>query len=153
LHPGSPVIRTYWAFSEFDDLCDARENLRLREGKNCSPNSVHSITKDGKIYVDIPEGFNAVRESVAKWLTLHLGIDAAVWTGLPSNWKERRPDNLAEKFSVDSAIKYLEGLRDGQNDTEKFKLAREYLTKAPPQTQTPVRRKALEVLRWSDNTG
>ncbi len=155
LQPGSPAVRTYWAVSAFNDLCDARENLRLREGKNCSPNSIHSITKDGKICVDIPEEFNAVRKSVAKWLTLHLGIDAVVWTGLPSNWKEKRPDNLAEEFSVDGAIKYLENLRDDPRDTKhplRLTRARDYLIKAPPQTQTLVRRRALEVLRWSEDS-
>jgi hypothetical protein len=34
IHPHAAQVRTYWAISRFDDLGDAIENLRKREGTN-----------------------------------------------------------------------------------------------------------------------
>ena len=147
LHPNSPGIRTYWAISWFGQLCDARENLRFREGKNCSPNNIHSITSDGKMCVEIPMEFTAARQAIADWLGHHQDINAAIWTGLPCKWME------GQTFSVGAAIDYLKSLVDDPKDKYPNKRSRacEYFTKSPPQTQTPVRQKAREVLGWSDD--
>ena len=48
-----------------------------------------------------------VHNPVAAWLNEHRNIQACVWTGLASNWKEQKTD-----FSVANVIRYLRGLPD-----------------------------------------
>jgi hypothetical protein len=58
-------------------------------------------------------------------------FDAVVWTDLPSNF-ERRTDR---PFTIPHALGYLDALPDAQRRT-----ADEYVTNAPPEVLTPLRR-------------
>ena len=70
------------------------------------------------------------------------GYDAAIWTALASNFGE--PGKGGEPFSVTAAIRYLETL-EGQ-DAAEFARALDYIRKAPPEVETPVRDEVAK--RW-----
>jgi hypothetical protein len=129
---------TYLAVSAFDDLHDAVENLRVREGMPSAK---------GVGFVDIAAGKHSLRAvqrhpnavaTILAWVNAN-SFDAAVWTALPSNFSE--PEKGGEPFSVRAAIRYLEKL-----DAPKLDVALSYVRRAPPQVQTPVR--AAVNARW-----
>jgi hypothetical protein len=70
---------------------------------------------------------------IIRILMLSSGPDL-VQNGLPS-----------DAFSIDGAIAYLRALREPARSR-----AEEYLRKAPPQIQTPVRERARQELGWGD---
>ena len=77
-----------------------------------------------------------------------LGYDAAIWTALASNFHEWGKGG--EPFSVSAALHYLETL-EGE-DPAKFAQALDYIRKAPPEVETPVREEVAR--RWpSSATG
>lgn len=141
LHPGSDPQPTYWAISRFGDLKDARENLRARE--NTSLNTVHYITMAGDVPQEIPD---AVLAQVENWLHTKNSLGAAIWTGLHSNWREKRK----QKFSVEDAVRYLEEVEAAKELAEvTFTRAKDYVRNTPPLVQTAVR-KEMRRKGWSD---
>jgi hypothetical protein len=131
IHPGSPRVRTYWAVSAFDTLVDARSNLQGRE--STSPSQIDAAcTKDG----DTPMGSEA-SAIVRSWLMTHQNLDAAVWTGLHSNWQTRR----GKRFNPDDALKYLSDLEVQRDEAaSRYGRACEYVRNTPDQIQTNVRK-------------
>jgi hypothetical protein len=130
-YPGAEPQPTLWAESGLTDLGAARENLRAREGKTCRLNSIHALTRAGG---SSEAGLDrATRESVAEWLETRPNLDAAIWTGLSSNWREER----CREYSVDDALAYLRSLHGQQRQS-----AAEYIAKAPQQVQTALRVRA-----------
>ena len=79
--------------------------------------------------------------TIAAWSTAN-GFDAAIWTALESNFGEHGKGG--EPFSVTAATRYLERLA-GQ-DAAKFDRALDYIRKAPPEVDTPVRDEVTK--RW-----
>jgi hypothetical protein len=79
------------------------------------------------------------RSSLSQWLAGHPELHGCVWTGLGSNWIEKR----GQAFSVEDALKYLTELPDVSE-------AKEYIQKAPAQIQTPLRQTVRERLGWLD---
>lgn len=131
---------TSWALSTYDDLGDAREDLRKREVMPDFLN-VHGVTKEGAP-IGPPRGLTTVFSTVRDWLKKRDQLDAAIWTGLESNW-EGTPE-IEQPFSPIAVVAYLKGLRD-----EKLKLAQEYFVKAPRGIDTPVRREVIKKLGWT----
>ncbi len=82
---------------------------------------------------------DVVRDAIANWLAAHPDIQACIWTGLTSNWKEMRKCD----FSVTDALRYLEKLTETTR-------AREYIQNTPGQIQTAVRIAARKQLDWRD---
>ena len=76
-------------------------------------------------------------DRVRRWCEA-TGWTGAVWTDLPSNFEER----LGEPFSVKRALTYLRSLSDEVLDE-----AVRYIERAPPATDTPLRR-ALGLDPW-----
>ena len=72
--------------------------------------------------------------TIAAWAEAS-GYDAAIWTALESNFDES--GKAGEPFSVTAAIRYLEKLK--KEHRAAFDLALDYIRKAPPEVQTPVR--------------
>lgn len=139
IHPGSADVTTYWALSESRALEAARGDLRDRE--KAQPTGIHYAVRAGQA-AGAPAG--EVVGRVIEWLNRHPGVDAAIWTGLSSNWpqKRRRP------FSLDDAVAFALGgpPATGQGGCSPV---RDYITRAPPQTDTPVRR-VLRLHGWVD---
>ena len=71
-----------------------------------------------------------VAETAMDWLKT-TGLDAAVWTDLDGNFDER----TGQSFNHDRALAYLKGL-SGQSLWEAWR----YITYAPSETDTPLRR-------------
>lgn len=130
---------TYWALSEFDNLDDACRNLREREGSKSK--DIHRLTAEGPAAAHIPV---IVKESVRNWLAAKRDIDAAIWTGLTTNWPKK------PGFTPEDAIRYLKELKSEKDRaTSTYDRAREYVKNAPPLIQTKVRR-AMQQEGWQD---
>ena len=141
IHPGSPDQATYWAFSEFASLNDARNNLRRRE--KTKSGDIHHVLRDGS------GGAGAARETIqtlTEWIEQHPDVEAVVWTGLQSNWQEKR----GCPFALQDAMNFLSAL-EAERDRAKaaYDRAREYMTNAPSAVDTPVRQ-AMRVRGWHD---
>jgi hypothetical protein len=141
IHPESPEQPTYWALSEFTALNDARNNLKRREKSKSS--DIHYLLRDGT------GGEGASEQTIratAEWMALHPDVGAVVWTGLPSNWQEKR----GRAFSAEDAIRFLSDL-EGARDRAKaaYDRAREYLTNTPSAVDTPLRQ-AMRARGWRD---
>lgn len=78
-----------------------------------------------------------VAEAVRRWCAAG-GWAGAVWTDLPSNFAEE----LGAPFSIQRAVAYLRGLAGESLDE-----AVRYIERAPPATDTPLRR-ALQADAW-----
>ena len=79
--------------------------------------------------------------TIAAWAE-SLGYDAAIWTALSSNFDDWGKGG--EPFSLTAAIRYLETLE--RDDPAKFAQALDYIRKAPPKVETPVREEVAR--RW-----
>lgn len=134
LYPNADRVQVLWAYSEFNNLDKAIENLRQREGtKQCLIGFV-SIKENKSRCQVVPEILNEIRDWAA-----NKKLDAVVWTDLPSNFKDER----RKEFNWNNVIEYLKNLQD-----EKQQKAREYIEKAPPQITTRMRRIIKKELGW-----
>jgi hypothetical protein len=150
IHPGSPEEptpdqRTYWALSELETLDGARENLRVREGERVKLKDIHSLTaddrKEGQIDPPVPAG-------IGQWLKERQDLGAAIWTGLPTNWPQKRD---GKQFTREDAVAYLRKLESEKDQAKAaYDRAREYICNAPSQVQTPVRKMIRERKGWDD---
>jgi len=141
IHPGSPLQATYWALSELTDLTEARRNLMEREGCR-SLARVPYVTRDDAS----PEIPREVDKQLKHWLPKHNEFEAAIWTGLETNWDEK----FHKGFSPEDAVRYLEKLDAEQKRTKvAYERAKEYVTNAPPLIQTKVRTLMREK-GWTD---
>jgi hypothetical protein len=139
--PGSDEQPTYWALSEFGILEDAHQNLQKRE--DTGPEDVHYLTAGGQVAGGVPP---PVVERLRDWLAAKPDIDAAIWTGLPSNWREKR----GCEFSPGDAVRYLNELEsERERAATTYDRAREYVCNTPSHVQTLVRR-AMQRLGWRD---
>lgn len=128
---------TYWALSNLENLDDARAELAQREGSSVDAVQFCAHGPSGQVQ---RSGEPMVIATVSDWLDAPHGLDAAIWTGLTSNWRSKR----GSEFSTDDAVAYLTALHGSELDA-----AREYITSAPPQIDTPVRR-AMRARGWHD---
>lgn len=144
IHPGSeaeptPNQRTYWALSTLSGIEEARENLRAREGTTMG--NIHALTNGGG------EINGPIDTVIGTWLHEHNELHAAIWTALPTNW----PNKRGGQFSAEDAVTYLKEL-EAEGDAAKaaYERAREYFRNAPPQIQTPVRKRLQKTKGWED---
>jgi hypothetical protein len=141
IQPGAADQPTYWAFSELTDLNDARRNLKIRE--RCNSEDIHHVLRNGVSQGAIPPG---IAQTIATWASQQTDVDAVVWTGLRSNWRERRGTD----FSIADATEFLLALEAARDRTKAvYDRAREYVTHAPPRIDTEVRR-AMRTRGWND---
>ncbi len=138
------VCTTYSAPSALQTLDAAIENLREREGTIAS--EIGFVEPASGRQSDVAmERHPQVVATIAAWAE-SAGYDAAIWTALASNFDE--PGKGGEPFSVTAAIRYLEAL--SAKDPAGFKRAWDYIKKAPPEVQTPVRDAVAK--RWPQVT-
>jgi hypothetical protein len=135
------VCTTYSAESAYDDLDQAIENLRLREGMSNAREVGFAEAASSRESETATERHPQAVATIGAWAPAN-GYDAAIWTALESNFARRSKDG--EAFSVTAAIRYLETLQ--VEDAAKFENALSYIRKAPPEVQTPVRDEVAK--RW-----
>lgn len=123
-------VKTYFAKSKNNDLDDAIADLRAREGTVRKRIGFVDLINGTDSKTEFP-GQVDVFESMKDWCRSQ-NYDAAVWTALPSQFK----DQTKSDFSVDNAITYLKNLPKSKREK-----ALEYIRKAPQEIATPVRRK------------
>jgi hypothetical protein len=128
------VCTTYSAPSAIESLDEAIENLRLREGAANAEVVGFVELASGKQSDFATQSHPNSVAAIGAWATSN-GYDAAIWTALASNFEE--PDRGGEPFSVTAAIRYLEALES--RDRAAFTRALDYIRKAPPEVETPVR--------------
>lgn len=123
-------VKTYFAQSKRNDLGDAIADLRDREETVRKRIGFVDLINGTDSKTEFP-GQVDVFESMKGWCRSQ-NYDAAVWTALPSQFK----DQTRSDFSVDNAIAYLKSLPKSAREN-----ALEYIRKAPQEIATPVRRK------------
>jgi hypothetical protein len=126
------LCQTYAAESGCSDLAAAIENLSQREKMaNVSDVGFLDIKAQTRSPIATERHPHAI-ETIADW-TLNNGYDATIWTALDGHF-----DQLAhEPFSVNAAMRFMESLED--HEPEAFARALDYIRRAPPAIQTPVR--------------
>jgi hypothetical protein len=128
INPGSREVTTYWALSAFDTLKQTIENLRQREGT--ALDQIHAVVASNSVHEAGSNSASVIRS----WLEKAEFVDAAVWTGLASNWQAQR----RMPFNTDDAVRYLSELEHEENSLC-YKRACEYIQNAPTQIQTDLR--------------
>lgn len=139
---------TYHATSAYQDLGEAMENLRVREGGNVeSPPTC--LTQHSTVGYVVANGHTrwhsatAYQRHAQAMSTIHewcerSGYQAAIWTALESKFAAR---SQYTQFNTETAIGYLEQL-----PPKSFNTAINYIRRAPKQIQTPVR--AAVARKW-----
>ena len=128
IEPSARPMRSLWALMESERLEDARERLRVREGK---PKKKHiGYWTRGSLS---PDSIPALKE----WAQ-GKDIDSVIWTALPPriNKVERVP-------SVEEILSHLRQLSGTVRDQ-----AEQYVRLAPPQIDTDNRRRIEAEFLW-----
>ena len=86
---------TFWDLMVATDLKSARNNLRDREG---------AVTDDIQTFIRNQNPLSLEALQIDAWLMEHPEVEAVVWTGVKSNWRELRN----KEFSGADLIQYLE---------------------------------------------
>ena len=124
-------VRALWALMDCNDIEEAREKLRAREGVPKSKPELIGALKRGEAPPKNLGGCNA-------WLERN-GLDGVVWTALPPKF------DGAEQFPSEAQVlTYLEGLRGPAREN-----AERYIRKAPVQIDTNFRRAIAAKFGWS----
>jgi hypothetical protein len=135
------LCKTYSAPSALGALDDAMDDLGAREGM-ADVRAVGFVEPASGRQSDVAvERHPQVVATIGAWAE-SLGYDAAIWTALASNFDDWGKGG--EPFSVSAAMQYLETL-EGE-DPARFARALEYIRKAPPEVETPIREEAAK--RW-----
>ncbi|HUV04769.1 MAG TPA: hypothetical protein VMX94_06645 [Armatimonadota bacterium] len=131
------LVTTYWAMSSLNRLQDAIDNLKIREGNPQCP--VHYADRGGNF--DCPDPH--IRQIIEDWLKAHNKLDAAIWTGLKSNWdrKSTSPIGGAEVVQYLRLLKYI--------CSSACERAEEYIRNTPDQIRTPYRQEIETQLGWT----
>ena len=135
------LSKTYSAPSALETLDAAIENLRLREGTSTTRAIGFVEPASGRQSDLAMQSHPQVVATIGAWAE-SVGYDAAIWTALASNFHEWAKGG--ELFSVSAALRYLELLE--KEDPAKFGRALDYMRKAPPEVETPVREEVAK--RW-----
>lgn len=126
-------VRSLWATFAGSNLAQAREDLGNREGilrKNIEK-CIGSWSRG--------DPNPACVLNLEPWANAQ-GVDSVVWTALPPKFDG--VDGIGP--TVDQAVSYLAGLTGLTRD-----LAEQYIRRAPPQIDTPYRRRIEAALGWS----
>jgi len=137
LFANAGLIRTYWIKSARTELNAACENLGQRE--SCKQADIGFLTQNGASHIHPLPG---LEQRIREWLVGKPHLEAVIWTDLRSNFRKRRN----REFSTQDALDYLQELIvQGEHAA-----AEQYIRRAPPQTDTCLRRRARELLGWTD---
>ncbi len=132
-------IQTYWIKSGKAQLDEARENLRICEGKKLDIGDMGYLTRDGCGWFT---PFTQIESTLRDWLKGKPDLDAMIWTGLGSNFEKK----LGRPFSVENSVAWLRDLNARNQHTK----AEKYIRCAPQQTDTAVCRRVRQLFGWPD---
>jgi hypothetical protein len=133
LSQNAAPVRSLWATFAGSDLTQAREDLRSREG--VPPKNLERCIG----YWTRGEPNPACVIDLEPWATAR-GIESVVWTALPPKFDGT--DGASP--TINQAVSYLASLTGPTRD-----LAEQYVRRAPPQIDTPYRRRIEAALGWS----
>jgi hypothetical protein len=120
---------SYQARSSFDNLEAAATNLAEREGMPSTANvGFIDLGAEKMSAISVKRHPNSV-DTIRAW-AMSNEYDVVIWTALGIKFK----DTTGVLFSVGAALNYLETL-----DRVRLSRALEYIRRAPPEVQTPVR--------------
>ena len=115
--PGIEPQKTLWAYSGCEDLGDAKENLRRREGKRVEPKYI-GVWENGVN----PEN-DSITQTIAKWAHAK-GLLGVVWTALPPKDKSGQK-KLMTAEEAQGYLSSLKGTRGGsRRNTSPKRLAK-----------------------------
>lgn len=127
LYLGTEPVQTLWALSAYEDLNQAKENLRERERTSLEIIGFISIPKNDSNCRAVPQVIDFIRQwAVAK------GLDAVIWTDLQANFK----DKTKKELNAENVTAYLSSLTGASREK-----AIKYIRIAPSQVETKLRRK------------
>lgn len=129
IEENSNPIRTLWILMSSDNIDDAIESLRLREGT--VKRHIHFQKSDLK-----PE--NNIKKIIYQWLK-EKNLDYAIWTGLPPKFKNK--DNVVP--TKDELFKYFENVNN-----KVFENSTKYVRNTPKQIDTIYRRELERKFNW-----
>lgn len=129
IEENSAPIQTMWILMNTNDINEASESLRKREGT--IKKHIHKIGIN-----DTPE--NSVQKSIHNWLQIK-EIDFAIWTGLPSKFNNKN----SYSPNYHEIIHYIDSCKP-----ETFNLIKEYFINTPKQIDTEIRRRINENYNW-----
>lgn len=135
--PDSPRVRTYWTLLDVPDIRTACERLANREYERATAKWAETNIGFWDRASGAKKGLEA--DTVAAWAD-GLMLGGVVWTSLPCGFKKSR----GVMPSSAEIIAFLENL--GPDDKPG---AEGYVRQAPPQIDTPYRRRIERELRWS----
>ena len=134
LYPDVTDVQTLWAYADETDLHKAIENLRDREGTSIQRIGFTSIADKSGCCNAVPNVLPRIRQ----WAE-EKRIDAAIWTDLPANFKEKTGMDL----NGSSVVEYLRSLKGNT-----LRDAQDYIQRAPEQIETKIRSKIREEFGW-----
>ncbi len=123
------LVATRFVLSPRANLAEVVADLRKREGTS-SDRIGYLNLNDGTWRCSLHSPASGI---IRAWADANR-FDAVAWTDLPSNFRER----TGEPFSVEAAERYLRRLPKSAVDR-----ARRYIENAPPEVDTPLRRRLL----------
>lgn len=131
ISPNARSVRTLWAVMDADNIADAREALRLREGTGSKkPEHIGSWA----VEQEPPEPLSGLRE----WADARQ-IDGVVWTALPPKIGDTERTATSQEI-----LDYLSGLTGAVREH-----AEQYVRRAPKQIDTSYRRLIEASLGWT----
>ena len=127
-------VRSLWALMDSDRLEDAREKLRLREGRT-KLKYIGDWSRGQRSPDRIPE--------LNEW-ALARNIDSVIWTALPPRFN----DENHRHPGVEEVLGHLRALTGTARDE-----AEKYIRRAPRQIDTAYRRRIEAELHWLPREG
>ena len=132
--PDARPVRALWTLMDSDSFEDAKERLRLREGRT-KPEYIGDWSRRRPSPASIPE--------LSEW-ALARNVDSVIWTKLPPKpkGKDNRPPG------VEDVLRHLRELSGTKRDA-----AEQYIRRAPRQIDTAYRRRIEAELQWLPRVG
>ena len=129
--PGSDVVRTLYAISTFQNLDEAIEDLRTREGTSTQRIGFYNFETSVYRTRDANRG---IIPNIQEW-NKSACVDAVIWTDLPDKFV---PDKDLTLYNIE---KFLLSLTSFE-----LSAATEYIEKTPIQVQTTLRGGIQEII-------
>jgi hypothetical protein len=130
IEPNVPKSTVLWAKMQTNDLNEAKEILRLREGKT-KREYIGAWTQNDESPLGIP--------GLGSWAA-QIGVTAVIWTALPAKFD----GTDYRKPTLNEAIAYLDQLEPNIKAR-----AEEYVRKTPQQITTPYRSGFEKHFAWA----